>query len=100
MARTSKETETPEVETPEKPATVDYMKEKVKIRLFKDNDKYKDDLFVAVNGRTFQIKRGVEVEVPKAVEEVIRRSEEADLMTATLIAATESEYESKNDSMK
>ncbi|MBE5928499.1 MAG: hypothetical protein E7267_03885 [Lachnospiraceae bacterium] len=76
------------------------MKEMVKIRLFKDNDKYKDDLFVSVNGRTFQIKRGVEVEIPKAVEEVIRRSEEADLMTATLIAATESEYESKTDSIK
>ena len=99
MARSlSKETEAPEAV--ESKGMVDYMKEKVKIKLFKDNDKYKDDLFVSVNGRTFQIQRGVEVEVPKAVEEVIRRSEEADLMTATLISAAENEYEAKTDSMK
>ena len=34
------------------------------IRLFKDNERYRDDVFVSVNGRTFQIKRGVEVQVP------------------------------------
>ena len=43
----------------------------VKIRLFKDSNKYKNDLFVGVNGRTFQIKRGVEVEVPESVALVI-----------------------------
>ena len=35
----------------------------VPIRLFKDNDKYKDDVFVAVNGRSFQIKRGETVTI-------------------------------------
>lgn len=45
--------------------------EPVKIKLFKDNDKYKDDVFVAVNGRTFLIKRGEEVEVPRCVKEVL-----------------------------
>ena len=43
----------------------------VKIRLFKDSNKYKNDLFVGVNGRTFLIKRGVEVEVPESVARVI-----------------------------
>lgn len=43
----------------------------VKIRLFKDSNKYKNDLFVGVNGRTFQIKRGVEMEVPESVALVI-----------------------------
>ena len=28
----------------------EYMEEKVPVRLFKDNDRYKDDVFVAVNG--------------------------------------------------
>lgn len=46
-----------------------------KIYLFKDNDQYKDDLFVSVNGRNFQIQRGVEVEVPACVAEVIRNSD-------------------------
>lgn len=46
-----------------------------KIFLFKDDSTYKDDLFVSVNGRNFQIQRGVEVEVPACVAEVIRNSD-------------------------
>ncbi len=57
----------------------------VKIRLFKDNDKYKDDVFVAVNGRSYQIKRGEEVEVPDFVAEVLERSMKQDQATADLI---------------
>lgn len=34
-----------------------------------------DDVFVAVNGKSMQIKRGVEVEVPKCIAEVLERSE-------------------------
>lgn len=41
------------------------------IRLYKDNDKYKDDVQVIVNGKVFIIKRGVDVEVPDYVEEVL-----------------------------
>lgn len=47
----------------------------VKIHLFKDNKNYNGDVFVAVNGRTFQIQRGVDVEVPECVAEVLRNSE-------------------------
>ena len=47
----------------------------VKIHLFKDNKNYNGDVFVGVNGRTFQIQRGVEVEVPECVAEVLRNSE-------------------------
>lgn len=46
--------------------------DKETIRLFYDGDKYKDPLFVAVNGKTYLIERGVDVEVPKSVAEVIR----------------------------
>ncbi len=38
---------------------------KVKIKLFKDNSRYKGDLFVSVNGTNYKIRRGVEVEVPQ-----------------------------------
>ena len=38
----------------------------VRIRLFKDNSRYKGDLFVSVNGVNYKIRRGVEVEVPPA----------------------------------
>lgn len=36
-----------------------------------------DSLFVGVNGRSYQIKRGVAVNVPRAVAEVIEHSEAA-----------------------
>ena len=43
--------------------------ENVRIRLFKDNSRYKGDLFVSVNGVNYKIRRGVEVEVPPEVAE-------------------------------
>ena len=64
MAEAKKTTETAE-KTAEK---------MVKIRLPR-NRKEEDDMFVSVNERTWLIKRGVEVEVPECVAEVIRNSE-------------------------
>lgn len=48
---------------------------KVKIRIsrLKENN---DDVYVSVNDRTWLIKRGVEVEVPECVEEVIQHQDE------------------------
>ena len=36
----------------------------------------KDDVWVAVNGKSMQIKRGVEVEVPKCIAEVLEHKQE------------------------
>ena len=47
----------------------------VKIRIPRERER-QDDVFVCVNGRTWLIKRGVEVEVPECVAEVIRNAEE------------------------
>lgn len=47
---------------------------RVKLTLFKDNDKYKDPVFVAINGMSYMIERGVEVEVPECVAEAIKLS--------------------------
>ena len=58
-------------------------KKNVRIRLFKDNSRYKGDLFVSVNGVSYKIRRGVEVEVPPEVAEV------QDERTAARIAAAE-----------
>lgn len=46
----------------------------VKIRLPLTKEQT-DDVFVRVNTRTWLIQRGVEVEVPECVEEVLRNSE-------------------------
>lgn len=48
-------------------------KVKIKIPLTRTE---KDDVYVAVNGKSFLIKRGEEVEVPDYVAEVIQHSEE------------------------
>lgn len=66
--------------------------ELVPVRLFKDNYKYKDDVFVAVNGRSFQIRRGQTVMVPAYVAEVLEQSMAQDNATANLIEAESSRY--------
>ena len=61
-----------------KTANKETAKEKlVKIRIPRGREN-QDDVFVGVNGRTWLIKRGVEVEVPECVAEVIRNAEEAE----------------------
>lgn len=47
----------------------------VKIRIPRERDR-QDDVFVCVNGRTWLIKRGVEVEIPECAAEVIRNAED------------------------
>ena len=77
-----KKNETQEQQTQEQP------KEKmVKIRLPREK-KDQGDEFVGVNGRTWIIKRGVTVEVPECVAEVLKHREE---MLETIM-----EYEEAN----
>lgn len=64
----------------------------VPIRLFRDGDKYKDDVFVAVNGRSWQIRRGETVMVPDYVAEVLEQSMAQDNATANLIERESSTY--------
>lgn len=51
-------------------------KKMVKIRIPRTKAE-QEDVFVSVNMETFLIKRGVEVEVPDYVAEVLRHQEEA-----------------------
>lgn len=67
------------------PATNERGEKLVKIKLFKDNGRYSKDVFVGVAGRTWLIKRGVEVEVPEIVAEVLELSMKQDNATAELI---------------
>ena len=50
----------------------------VRIRLFKDNSRYKGDLFVSVNGVNYLLPKGKSSLVPKSVAEEIRRSQRAE----------------------
>jgi hypothetical protein len=67
--------------------------EAVTVKLFKDNRRYKGDVFVSVNGRRYQIQRGVEVEVPAEVAEVLEHSQHQDDLTAARIAEAEANAE-------
>ncbi len=48
----------------------------VKIKLYKDNDRYSRDVQVIINGKVYIIKRGIEVEVPEYVAEAIENAQE------------------------
>ena len=81
MAKASTQALEPEVttqaESEQEPAIQDPMQEMVTIKIPKDPvDKWNDSLFVGLNGRRYLIKRGVFVEVPKPVAEIIQHSEE------------------------
>ena len=45
------------------------------VRLYKDNDRYKKDVQVIINGRAFLIQRGVEVLIPAPVAEVLEHAQ-------------------------
>lgn len=66
--------------------------EMVTIQLFKDNERYKEDLFVCVNGKSFLIQRGVPVDVPAYVAEVIERSQQQDEMSGAMMERLANNY--------
>ena len=59
--------------------------ELVEVTLFKDNKDYKDDVFVAVNGKSLAIKRGEPVKIPKKFAEVLKNSLMQDNAAAKLM---------------
>ena len=63
-----------------------WLNEYVEIRLFKDNDKYRDDVYVAVNGDNCVIRRGVWTRIRRKFALLLDQSEIQDLRTAELIA--------------
>lgn len=78
--------------TPEEKKAAQEPEERVTIELFKDSDKYRDDLVVGVNGKYYQIQRGIPVSVPRSVAEVIANSKAQDSAAADYSKAKEQEY--------
>ena len=78
MATNTKKNETVEetVETVEETKAVEEPVEKmVRIKIPREKDSH-EDVFVSVNMRTWIVKRGVWVEVPECVSEVLEHQEE------------------------
>ena len=69
-----------------------YWNELVEVKLFKDNNKYKDDVYVAVNGENCVIKRGERVLIKRKFAEVLDTSDMQDYETSLLIEKKSSEF--------
>lgn len=69
-----------------------YWNELVEVKLFKDNNKYKDDVYVSVNGENCSIKRGERVMVKRKFAHVLDNSDMQDYETSLLIEKKSSEF--------
>jgi len=75
----------------------EYMNERVPFMAFKDNDKYKDDLIVIVNGKTWQIQRGVTVMIPRFVYLAIEQAERQRAAAAMHSQELENQYRKREN---
>ena len=76
----------------EKAREEEYLNEYVSVKLFRDNDKYKDDVYVAVNGKNCIIKRGEWVNIRRKFALVLDQSEIQDMKTAEYLEAEQKKF--------
>ena len=69
-----------------------YLEEYVAVKLFRDNDRYKDDVYVAVNGHNCVIRRGEWVRVKRKFALVLDQSEIQDMKTAEMLEAEQNRF--------
>ena len=69
-----------------------YWNEEVEVKLFKDNNKYKDDVYVSVNEENVLIKRGERVKIKRKFAKVLDNSDMQDYETSLLIEKKSSEF--------
>lgn len=74
-------------------------KKMVKVRLFKDNQNYTGDVFVSVNGENYLIKRGVTVDVPDYIAEVLESSQREDENAVMRMEMAEKQFLEKSKAM-
>ena len=73
-----------------------YLNEYISVKLFKDNDRYKDDVYVAVNGQNCIIKRGEWVRIKRKFAMVLDASEIQDMKTAEFIEREQRRFAENN----
>jgi len=69
-----------------------YLNEYVAVKLFRDNDRYKDDVYVAVNGQNCIVKRGEWVKIKRKFALVLDQSEVQDMQTAEYLEAEQTKF--------
>lgn len=73
-----------------------YLNEYVSVKLFRDNDKYKEPVYVAVNGKNCVIRRGEWVKVKRKFALVLDQSEIQDMRTAEMMEQESSRFKSES----
>lgn len=91
-----KAAESAAVTVPSAPQKTSDNEELVEVELFKDSGKYKDDVYVAVNGERVQIQRGVPVKIKKKFYKVLEASRKQDIATAKFIQEKVDEFEAES----
>lgn len=69
-----------------------YWNEYVEVELFKDNNKYRDDVPIGINGELCLVQRGKKVKVKRKYADVLEKSNRQDFATSELIEKKSSEY--------
>lgn len=70
----------------------DYLNEKVTFRTIFDGEKYKDDIIVTINGKNWQIKRGVDVQIPRYVYMALEDAERQKIHATNVSQGFENQY--------
>lgn len=59
--------------------------ELVTVNIFGDGERYRGDVFVAVNGKSWAIRRNTDVKIPRYAAQVLEQSRQQDQETIRLI---------------
>ncbi len=82
---------------PKTPAELEaYLNEYISVKLFRDNDKYKEPVYVAVNGQNCVIKRGEWVKVRRKFALVLDQSEVQDLRTTAMMEQQADQFKTES----
>jgi len=65
----------------------EWLNERVPVQLFKDEGKYRDDVFISVNDKTYRIQRGKTVYVPRFVAIQLENNHRQEMETVNLMDA-------------
>lgn len=72
----------------------EWLNEYVEVKLFRDNDKYRDDVYVAINGKNCVIRRGEWTRIRRKFALLLDQSEIQDLRTAEMMSQESARFAS------
>ena len=91
----NKKTVSVNVESVVDTSKTDYLNERVAFIAMRDEEKYKDDIVVGINGKNFVIQRGKHVMIPRYVHDAIMNSYSQEFASAMANEKLKEEYNTK-----